>query len=122
MKLSEIVKKYRDEHGLSLRSFASRCGVSHTVIYNVENELNSVGDPFTPSFETIQKIANAMGITVNDLLRQIEDMPIYTSEADEWRDELKNNPDLRMLLSASSKLDAEDIRQLIALAERMNRE
>ena len=35
---------------------------------------------------------------------------------------LRANPDLRMLLSASRNLDAEDIRQLVALAERMNRE
>lgn len=122
MKLSEIVKKYRDEHGLSLRAFAQRCGVSHSVIYNVENEQNSVGDPFTPSFETMQKIAVGMGLSVNDLLREIEDMPIYTSEVDEMREELRANPDLRMLLSASRNLDAEDIRQLVALAERMNRE
>lgn len=108
---------------MSLRTFAARCGVSHTVIYNVEVEQNSSGDPFTPSFETMQKIAGGMGMSVNDLLRQLEDeMPIYTSEADEWRDELKNNPDLRMLLSASSKLNEEDIKYLIQLAERMNRE
>ena len=41
---------------------------------------------------------------------------------DEWRDELRSNPDLRMLLSASSKLNEDDIKYLIALAERMNRE
>ena len=36
--------------------------------------------------------------------------------------ELKQNPDLRMLLSASSKLNEDDIKYLIQLAERMNRE
>lgn len=122
MKLSELVKKYREEHGMSLRTFASRCGVSHSVIFNIENEKNTAGEPFTPSFETMQKIAFGMGISVNDLLRQLEDMPIYTSEADEWRDELRSNPDLRMLLSASSKLNEDDIKYLIALAKRMNRE
>ena len=107
---------------MSLRTFAARCGVSHTVIYNVENEQNSSGVPFTPSFETMQRIANGMGLSINDLLREIDDMPIYTSEVDEMREELRNNPELRMLLSASRNLDAEDIRQLVALAERMNRE
>jgi transcriptional regulator with XRE-family HTH domain len=29
MKLSEIVRQYREEHGLSLRSFAERVGISH---------------------------------------------------------------------------------------------
>lgn len=122
MKLSEIVKQYREAHNMSLRTFASRCGVSHSVIYNVENEKNTAGEPFTPSFETMQKIAAGMGLSVNDLLRQLEDMPIYASEVDEWRDELRSNPDLRMLLSASRNLNEDDIKYLIQLAQRMNRE
>lgn len=43
MKLSEIVKEYRRSHRLSLRTFADRCGLAHTVIDHVEKEVNQLG-------------------------------------------------------------------------------
>lgn len=122
MKLSEIIRAYRKEHELSLRQFAHMCGLSHAVINNIEREKNSNGDPFTPSFETLQKVASGMGISVNDLLRDMEDMEIYSSDVDEMRDELRNNPELRMLLSASRDLDKDDIKMLIAIAKKINKE
>ena len=63
-----------------------------------------------------------MGISVNDLLRDMEDMEIYSSDVDEMRDELRNNPELRMLLSASRDLDKDDIKMLIAIAKKINKE
>jgi transcriptional regulator with XRE-family HTH domain len=30
MKLSEIVRRYREEHGLSIRQFAKQCDISHS--------------------------------------------------------------------------------------------
>jgi len=122
MKLSEIIRAYRQEHELSLRQFANMCGLSHAVINNIERERNSNGDPFTPSFETLSKVASGMGISVNDLLRDMEDMEIYSSDVDEMRDELRNNPELRMLLSASRDLDKDDIKMLIAIAKKINKE
>lgn len=65
MKLSEIVMAYRKEHGLSIRQFAQKCGLSHSAIANVENERNSMGNPYTPSFETLQHLALGMGLSVN---------------------------------------------------------
>lgn len=121
MKLSEIVREYRDKHGLSLRAFASRCGLSHSVIANIENETNSHGQPFIPTIETLAGIAKAMGISLNDLMHQIEDTDIYVSETDELRDMLRDNEDMRMLLSISSKFDKEDFDILIQTAKAINR-
>jgi len=122
MKLSEIVRNYRESHGYSLRQFASLCGLSHAVINNVEKETNSDGNPFTPSFDTLQKIAAGMGISVDSLLREMNDMKIYQSEVDEMRDQLRSRPDLRMLLSASADLDVEDVQMLISIAKKINKE
>lgn len=44
MKLSEIVRRYREEHGLSIRQFAKQCDISHSAIANIENETNSYGN------------------------------------------------------------------------------
>jgi hypothetical protein len=52
----------------------------------------------------------------------MDDADIYISEVDEMRDELKDNPDLRMLLSAASDLKPEDIRKLTEIAKMIRRD
>ena len=121
MKLSEIVSNYRRTHGLSLRAFASRCGVSHTVIQHIEKEQNSHGNPFVPTLETLVGIASAMGMSLNDLLHMIGDEDVYVTETDELRDMLRDNPDMRMLLSISSKFDKDDFAVLMQTAKAINR-
>ena len=37
MKLGEFIKQYREEHGISQREFARRCGISNTAIQSIEN-------------------------------------------------------------------------------------
>lgn len=61
MKLSEIVRRYREEHGLSIRQFAKQCGISHTAIANVESETNSYGEPYIPQLGTVLCGAGQVG-------------------------------------------------------------
>lgn len=122
MKLSEIVKRYREEHGLSIRQFAKQCDISHTAIANIESETNSYGEPYIPQLGTINKVAYGMGIPARELLAMMDNVNIDDSPVDEIRDELKDNPDLRALLSASSKLSKEDLAVVIQIVKRMNRE
>lgn len=121
MKLSEIVKKYREEHGLSLRAFAERVGVSHNAIANIENERNSHGNPFVPTMETLVGIASAMGISLNDLLHMMGDEDVFITETDELRDILKDNPDMRWMLSTTSKFDKDDFDAVVNLIKSINR-
>lgn len=121
MKLSEIVKKYREEHGLSLRAFAERVGVSHNAIANIENERNSHGNPFVPTMETLVGIASAMGISLNDLLHMMGDEDVFITETDELRDMLKDNPDIRWMLSTTSKFDKDDFDAVVNLIKSINR-
>ena len=121
MKLSDIVKQYREEHGLSQREFAKHCDLSNSLIANVERELNTAGKPFTPSFETIQKIANGMGLSASDILHQMDNVEIYISPVDEIRDELKDNMELRMLLSAASDLKKDDLKAVTDMIKRIKR-
>lgn len=121
MKLSEIVKKYREEHGLSLRAFAERVGVSHNAIANIENERNSHGNPFVPTMETLVGIASAMGISLNDLLHMMGDEDVFVTETDELRDMLKDNPDMRWMLSTTSKFDRADFDAVVNLIKSINR-
>lgn len=121
MKLSEIVKQYRETHHISLRRFAQMCGLAHTTISNIENERNSNGDPFIPLVDTLSGVANAMGMSLDELLRMMDDTDVYVSETDALRDMLKDNPDMRMLLSTTSKWDKEDFETLMNMVRTINR-
>lgn len=126
MKLGEVIKQYRAVHNMSLRAFAKLCNLSNGYLSLLESGKNpKTGEALSPTVETLGKIANGMGISLDDLFDMLSDeehITINGGEEYEWREELRANPDLRMLLSASKNLDEKDIQQLIALAERMNRE
>lgn len=122
MKLSEIVRRYREEHGLSIRQFAKQCDISHSAIANIESETNSYGEPYIPQLGTINKVAFGMGIPARELLSMMDGVSIDESPTDDLRDMLKDDPDIRILLSASKKLSKEDMAILIQLAQKMGRE
>lgn len=121
MKLSELIKKYREENGLSLRAFAKRSGVTQTTIANIEREQNNHGNPFVPTIETLVGIATAMGMSLNDLLHMVGDEDVYITETDQLRDMLKDDPDLRWMLSTTSKFDKEDFATVMNLIKSINR-
>jgi repressor LexA len=80
MKLGEIVKKYRQEHDLSQRQFAKLCGLSHGYIPLIEKGLNPNGDPLTPSITVMKQLADAMGLTLHELISlSDEDMQVDLS-------------------------------------------
>ena len=73
MFLGEIIKAYRDEHGLSMQDFASLSKLSKPYISQLEKNKNpKTGDAIVPSPDTFQKVATAMGITFDDLIRMVD--------------------------------------------------
>ena len=84
MTLGEIVKEYRAKNNLSLREFASRCGMSHSYIAMLENESNSkTGEPMVPTITTINKIARGMGRTIDSVIAEADDMLVSLSNEKE---------------------------------------
>ena len=74
MKLSEIISNYRRENNLSMDEFAARCGLSKPYISMLEKNRNSRnGKPIIPSIRTYEKIALGLNITVDSLLRMVND-------------------------------------------------
>lgn len=54
---------------MSLRDFASKCGISHTHLDSIEKGTDPrTNKPVSVTIETLKKIASAMNMTVNDLL------------------------------------------------------
>lgn len=68
MKLGEILKEYRNEHGLSQREFAKICGLSNSLISILEMGYNpQTGKKMDPDMRTYRRLAAGMGITVEQL-------------------------------------------------------
>lgn len=80
MTLGEIVKAYRDEHQYSQRQMSALCGVSTGYISLLEKGINpKTGERLVPTIPLLQKIAKAMGRTLDELLSAAEDSPINIS-------------------------------------------
>ena len=88
MKLGTIINQYRKNNKLSMDAMALRSGLSKAYIAILENERNPIsGKPSKPSLETIQKLAQAMGITTDDLISMMDGDDLVSFDPD---DEQKN--------------------------------
>ena len=56
-----LLRAWRDRRGLSLHELADRAGVSYVTIARIESGRMS------PTVTTLEKLAQALGITVRDL-------------------------------------------------------
>lgn len=89
MTLRELVMEFRRENGISQRQFASMCGLSNGYISMLERNLNPKTNlPLTPSLPALKKIAQGMGMTLNDLFLKADDMPVDLLQADNEKNAL----------------------------------
>ena len=65
MTLGEIIKQYVDNN--SMMFFVHRSGLSRAYAYMLINDKNSKGEHIRPSIETIQKVANGVGLTLDEI-------------------------------------------------------
>ena len=88
MLLGDIIKRYREEHQMSLQDFANLIGTSRSYIHMLEKNVNpSTDKPISPSIETLKSLARAMNMDLDFLLKQLNsNQEIYLSE-----EEYKNN-------------------------------
>lgn len=79
MTLGEFIRKYCDEHGMSLQQFAENANMSKAYVSMIVRGKNpSTGKPVSPTLESYENIAAAAGTTLYDLL-QITEKDIPTS-------------------------------------------
>ena len=127
MKLHDAIIKFRMEQGLSQREFAKRCNLSHNTIHLLEKGINPrSGKPLVPDTITYKKIADGMGITMDELfttLDQTEYVSLGTTMTDDDRLEaLHQNPKLGLLFDRQRKMSEKDIDFMLELAERITKE
>lgn len=81
MALGEIVKEYRDTQKMSQRKFAELSGLSNSYISMLEQNINSKnGMAIKPSLEAIKKVADTMHVSIDEVLRKMDDIEIDISE------------------------------------------
>ena len=77
MKLGDIIKKYREDHGLSLRAFSDLSGVSNSYLSMLESGKHPrSGRPIVPTLTKLNQLSDAMGLRVDDLIQEMDDMPV----------------------------------------------
>ena len=108
------LRRIRKQERLTMKDLADLSGVSESAIGMYETGKRK------PSFEVLLRLSEALGCTVDELVREKEKSP---SEEDELADLLrilKDREDLRALLDVSSRNTPEQVRKLTALMETMN--
>lgn len=75
MTIGELIRKYREENGLSQREFSVKSGVSNVTISMYEkNGINpKTGKPFSIGYETYAKIADAIGMNIDEMFELLGD-------------------------------------------------
>lgn len=94
MTLGNLILKYRMENDMSQRQFAARCGVSNAYISMLEKGVNpSTGKPVVPTMQQFRAIYTAMGYTLDEILRLIDDEAFLPLRKEIMRLAALNTPD-----------------------------
>ena len=116
MNLGDLIREYRDSHGLSQRQFAYQCGLSNGYISILEKGINpSTGKPVTPTIPQLKKIADGLGITLSDLFEKADDMPIDISTNIMPMPEMRKIPLLGDIACGEPILAVENIEDYVSI-------
>jgi transcriptional regulator with XRE-family HTH domain len=73
MKLGEIINNYRIQNKMTMQEFAARASLSKGYVSMLEKNHHPQSQrELVPSIETYQKIAHAMGISIDELISQLD--------------------------------------------------
>ena len=118
MFLGEIIKKYRKENNLSLRAFASKCGLSYTYISMLEKNIDyRTGKPIAPTLDSVKYISNAMNIPIDDLLKMLDDEQEFKLNEDVLPNNLNVIPILGTVKAGYEWLAEENVVDYVTLKE-----
>ena len=119
MEFNERLKSLRLSRGITQDQFALELNLGRSVVSMYETGNRK------PSFEVLEKIADYYNVPMDYLLCKtdsIDTEPHYyhDPEVAEMANELKDNPDMRILFDASKKLSKEDIEAVIHIVKSMS--
>lgn len=114
MTLADYLKQYRESHDLSQRQFAALCGVSNGYISMLEKGENpKTGEPITPTLQSVISIARGMGMTMQELLSEVDDLYLDLTENEKQPPAVEGLSDLAMQIARIVDRLPEESRQLL---------
>ena len=72
MTLGDVIREFRELNNLSLEEFGKMSNLSKSYISMLENNKDPRGNPINPSLETIDKVASAIGVELDNLVGKID--------------------------------------------------
>ncbi|MDD6128575.1 MAG: helix-turn-helix transcriptional regulator [Veillonellaceae bacterium] len=115
MKLGDIVREFRQSHGMTMQEFADLASLSKGYISMLEKGRNPRnGLPITPSIDTYAKIARAMNMTAEELLAKAkgEDVAIPAPAAEPMGLTARDERDIERFDPVKAIFDDSDVRSL----------
>ena len=110
-----VINDLRKKTGLSQKEFADLFNVHQTAVSQWETGKT------TPDKETLIKIANYFGVSIDYLLGNTEqkEKPLVNEDEEltEYLDELKNRPEMKMLFSLAKGATKEDVEKAVKIIE-----
>lgn len=122
MTLGDIIKAFRTSNNLSMRDFNKISGISTAYIGALENNKRpGTNQPLKPTLVMYRKVADAMGMTLEQLLNAVDsDSPISISSTEPLEDFLEvPESSEEKIVSLYKRLSPKDQALLLAIAERM---
>lgn len=114
MEFKDILKNLRKARGYSQIELAGKLGVSPGLIGMYETGKRK------PSYELLEAIGDFFNVSTDYLQGRETGSEYYLDpEVAQLAQDLKDNPDIKVLFDASRKLSKEDIQFVIDMIERM---
>lgn len=147
MSLGETIRKYREDNNLTLEELSVKTGLTKQYLSMLENNKNSrTKRPIIPSIRTLNKLADGMNMSFDELLtdpdekdqfgeRALEvfadvdncdensaktkkdDQYYIDKEAAEFAEYLRTRPGARMLFSAAKDMSKEEMEETVKYIE-----
>ncbi|KJR44970.1 Transcriptional regulator, XRE family [Desulfosporosinus sp. I2] len=110
-KLSDRLRSIREAQGLTVTALADKAGVSPGLISQIENDLT------TPSFETLEAIAGAIGIALSYIWIEKEDLEELLSSLSPGVLDLLSDSTVQAVLRIISDFDSGEVKYLFSYIE-----
>lgn len=101
------IKEYRKLAKLTQKELGKRIGVAESTISQYESGKRQ------PDYETLLKLSDYLGVSVDDLLGKEKN----EVELDEYLEQIKNRPEMRMLFKLAANATKEDVEQAVRIIE-----
>ena len=118
MTIGEKIRDLRTQRGLTLKELAKAAHTSFQNIYKYENGIIT-----NIPLDKIEMIANALEVKPADLLGWADksSSPNDTNGTAEYREKLRRQPGMRMMLDAADGATEEEIKQYVNVIKAMRK-